>query len=128
MEKKLRMKFRMLVLAGLLAFFASCSKEKFPDEFSIYGKWKEFTNDTIKTEVEFRRRNIMLLNLIHDTIREYNYLLEKSNELEIFEPSEFPNGISSKHRIAYNKKEDQMSIYGLYPSINEASVTVFVRK
>ncbi len=123
------MRLRVLVsVVLLLVLLASCSKEKFPDEFSIFGKWKEFTEDSIRTEVEFKRYNVMLLHLVHDTIRQYNYLLEKPNELEIFEPSEYPNGRSRKHKITYNKKEDQMSIYGLYPSISEPSVTVFVRK
>lgn len=123
----MRIKLIMLVIAGM--FLVGCKKDKFPDEFSIYGKWKEYTNETEKTEVEFKRDNVMLLKLVHDTIRKYNYLLDKPNELQVFDPAEFPDGRSTIHKVTYNRKDEQMTIFGLYPTIdNITSATIFVRK
>lgn len=107
----------------------SCKKDKFPDEFSVYGRWKENIADSNRTEIEFRRNNELKLRLINDTIRDYRYLLDKPNELEIFNIAEFPDGIRTTHRVTYNSKDEMMTIYGLYPGgVNGESETVFVRK
>jgi hypothetical protein len=117
------------VIGILLLVIVSCKKEKFPDEFSVYGKWKEFTTDTIRTEIEFKKWNYLVIQLREDTTREYRYLLNKPNELEIFDESEYPSGRRDIHRVTYNNKEEQMTIYGLYPvTSGDQSATVFVRR
>lgn len=127
------MKFRkitiqLLLLPVVIIAFLACNKEKFPDEFVIYGRWQEISTDSVKTEIEFKRRDVLFLTLVHDTIREYRYLMEKQNELQIFEISEFPQGKRNIHEITYYKKEDQITIFGLYPSTSGESVTVFKRR
>ncbi len=120
--------YRYLILV-ILIVAGACSKDKFPDEFSVYGKWKEYTDNAERTEIEFRRDNILLLELINDTVRNYRYLLNKPNELEIFLPEEYPNGKRSTHKVTYNSKDEQMTIYSLYPAAPENPLfTVFIRR
>lgn len=122
------MKRLPLILFCLLLVSISCKKDKFPDEFIIYGKWKENTADSVRTEIEFRKYNDLLLKLKTDTIAVgYKYLLDKANELEIFEVSEFPDGRRTTHRITYNSKAEQITIAGLYSTAPELE-TVFIRK
>lgn len=116
----------ILFLSILLTL--SCKKDKFPDEFSVIGKWKESTNDSLLTEIEFRRYNDLRLKLRTDSIAtNFKYLLDKANELEIFETAEFPNGRRTTHKITYNSKAEQITIVGLYSSTPQ-SETVFIRK
>ncbi len=119
----------LYIIGVVLLVLGGCNKEKFPDEFSVYGTWKELTTDSIRTEIEFKSRNYLELQLRGDTLREYRYLLNKPNELEIFEESEYPSGRRTIHKITYNNSEEQMTIYGLYPvSSGDPSYTVFVRR
>lgn len=123
MKRYFYLLFIVLVAAG------ACKKDTFPDEFSVYGRWKEYTNSTERTEIEFSRDNDLLLKLVNDTTRNYKYLLNKPNELEIFLPGEFPNGKRSTHKVTYNSKDEQMTIYGLYPVAPENPLsTVFIRR
>ncbi|HLN53197.1 MAG TPA: hypothetical protein VK212_05770 [Lentimicrobium sp.] len=123
------MKRLLPIVVVILLIAYSCRKDDFPDEFSIYGKWKELTTDTLRTEIEFRFYNDMLLKLRTDSLaRAFKYKLDKPNELEVFEISEFPDGISDKHKITYNSKDEEITIYGLYPTTGDPSSTVFIRK
>lgn len=124
-----RMKRVLFVSVILVIVALGCKKDDLPDEFSIYGKWKEYTTDSIRTEIEFRLYNDLRLKLRTDSIAQpFKYLLNKSDELQIFELTEFPDGISNKHKITYDKKDEQITIYGLYPSTGDPSSTVFIRK
>lgn len=123
------MKRSFYLLFFLLLISGACKKDKFPDEFSVYGKWREYTNNAERTELEFKRDNNLLLKLISDTTRSYKYLLDKPNELEIFLPEEFPEGKRTTHKVTYNSKDEQMTIYGLYPATPEYPLsTVFIRR
>jgi hypothetical protein len=117
----------ILIPVFVFTLFA-CNKDKFPDQFVIYGRWIELTNEPLKTEIEFKRQNVLFLTRVHDTIREYRYLLEKQDELQIFEIAEYPLGIRSVHKVNYNKKDDLMTIYGLYPTTGNESKTIFKRR
>ncbi|MGE5382380.1 MAG: hypothetical protein ACM3PX_03010 [Omnitrophica WOR_2 bacterium] len=121
---------RLIFLSILLILvFAACKKDELPNEFSVLGRWKENIADSNKTEIEFRKYSVLLLKLKSDTTRNYNYAIEKVDELQIFEPAEFPDGKRSYHKISYNSRKKEMSIYSLYPAVNgEPSVTVFIRK
>ncbi len=122
---------RRILLSVIIVtlIIAACKKDDLPNEFSIYGRWKEHTTDSIRTEIEFRLYNDMALKLRTDTIaKDYKYLINKADELQIFEISEFPDGKSEKHKITYNSKEEQITIYGLYPAAGDQSSTVFIRK
>jgi hypothetical protein len=122
------MKLLPLILLFSIFLTLSCKKDKFPDEFSVIGKWKENTADSVLTEIEFRRYNELRLKLRTDTIpASYKYLLDKANELEIFETTEFPNGRRTTHKITYNSKDEQITITGLYSATPQAE-TVFIRK
>ncbi len=119
----------LLSLAIITLIFAACKKDDLPDEFSIYGRWKENTSDSIRTEIEFRLYNDMALKLRTDSIaKPYKYLINRSDELQIFEVTEFPGGKSEKHKITYNQKDEQITIFGLYPSTGDPTSTVFIRK
>jgi hypothetical protein len=106
-----------------------CNKDEFPDEFVVIGNWIEVTTLNDKTEIQFKRDNDLMLDLVNDTIRPYKYSLDKSDELKIFEVAEFPNGRYTMHRVTYNKRKEQMTIFGLYPDTTGVeSETVFKRK
>ncbi len=122
------MKRILLIIVSLTVVIFGCKKDDFPDEFSLYGKWKEYTSDSIRTDIEFRLYNDLRLKLRTDSVAvAYKYLINKSDELQIFEISQFPNGISNKHKITYNSKDEQITIFGLYPSTGSESSTVFIR-
>lgn len=122
---------KQILLSILLVFiiFIGCNKDEFPDEFVIFGKWIEVTSSVEKTELDFKNDNDLTLDLINDTIRQYKYLLEKADELRIYQIPQFPNGIYNSHKVTYNKDKDQMTIFGLYPDNNGLpSETVLKRK
>jgi len=124
------MKRLAFLLVIMLLVAGACNKDQFPDEFSVIGRWRENITDTDRTEIEFKRFSVLMLKLKGDTLAsEYRYKLDKANELQIFDISEFPNGRSTLHRITYNSKdEERITIYGLYPAAQAESVTEFVRR
>lgn len=116
-----------LLLIVVLAW--GCKKDEFPDEFIVIGNWIEVTTLIDKTEIQFKRDNDLMLDLVNDTIRPYKYSLDKSDELKIYEVAEFPAGTYTLHKITYNRKKEQMTIFGLYPSTGGIeSETTFKRK
>lgn len=113
----------------ILPVFISCNKEEFPDEFSITGRWIEVTDSSFKAEIEFLTGNRVYLrrwsDLPWDTL---NYSLEKKDELLLFLPDEYPNGIHSTHQLKYSRKTERLTIFNLYPTNQlTASETVFER-
>ncbi|MBW6490284.1 MAG: hypothetical protein K0B15_03710 [Lentimicrobium sp.] len=118
--------FLLLLIAGLLF---SCSKDQFPDEFSIQGTWIEKTENSFKVEIEFRSQNRAFLRKFADTpVDSLKYRLDKSDELLLFLPDDFPDGNRSTHKLTYSQKNDELTIAGLFPSQQNESSTVFVRK
>lgn len=121
-------RFSLFFLTFFTLLAVGCNKDDFPDEFVVFGRWQENIQDANKTEIEFLRKNNLKLRLINDTIRDYKYLLDKPDELQIFEISEFPDGKRTIHKVTYNSKEEEMTIYSLYPSTGGVeSRTVFIR-
>lgn len=124
----MKLKFSICVL--LLFLLISCNKDEFPDEFSIIGPWIEQTADSSKVEIEFKSSNRAYLNF-HDgqPIDTLRYKLEKKDELQLFLPDNYPDGIHSYHKISYSSRTEELIIYSLIPSIPESpSRTVFKRK
>ncbi|MHC1775646.1 MAG: hypothetical protein AB9834_09560 [Lentimicrobium sp.] len=118
--------FWFLIL--ILSF--GCNKDEFPDEFSIIGPWIENTAEAGKVEIEFKSGNRAYLKTVptepFDTLM---YRLEKKDELQLFLPEEYPNGIRTTHKLGYSQKNEELTIYGLFPSIPESpSKTVLKRK
>lgn len=113
-----------------LLFVAACNKDEFPDEFSIIGAWIEQTPDTSKVEIEFRSGNRVFLmkdsRLSIDTLR---YKLDKTDELQLFLPEEFPDGKRTYHKLGYSQKKKELTIYQLFPTLPaEPDEMVFKRK
>ena len=124
------MKLKFSIFSLLFFVFISCNKDEFPDEFSIIGPWIEQTSDITKIEIEFRSSNRVYLNF-HDgqPIDSLRYKLEKKDELQLFLPDDYPDGIHSTHRVSYSTRTEELIIYSLHPSIPESpSMTVFKRK
>jgi hypothetical protein len=114
----------------LIFLACSCNKDEFPDEFSIIGGWIENTSDTGRIEIEFKNNNQVFLKAGSfeptDTLK---YRLEKKDELQLFQPEEYPEGIKTTHKLGYSQKDETLTIYGLSPLIPEApEKTVFRRK
>lgn len=124
------MKLKSVFFAVLLFVLISCNKDEFPDEFSIIGPWLEQTVNINKIEIEFKSSNRVYLNFSDgqpiDTLR---YKLEKKDELQLFLPEDYPDGIHSNHKISYSSRTEELIIYSLLPSIPESSSrTIFKRK
>lgn len=121
---------RFLMLILLLPVLHACNKDDFPDEFSIQDTWIEKTDKSFRMEIEFRSQNRAFFKKEEGSIaEELRYRLDKADELLLFLPEEFPDGTRSTHKISYDRKTEELTIYGLLPSIpEEVSKTVFVRK
>lgn len=119
--------FPAFILVLFILF--ACNKDEFPDEFSIIGPWLEKTSDTGKAEIEFKNGNRVYLKLSsaepRDTLR---YRLDKKDELQLFLPEEYPEGMRTMHKLEYSTKTEELTIHGLYPSTPEFPLkTVFKR-
>ena len=121
---------RLFLLLLLLPVAHACNKDDFPDEFSIQDTWIEKTGNSFRVEIEFRSQNRAFFKKVEGAeIEELRYRLDKADELLLFIPEEFPDGVRSTHKISYDRKTEELTIYGLFPSIpEEVSKTVFVRK
>lgn len=118
--------FTLLVLLSL-----GCNKDKFPDEFVIWGKWIEKTGDNFKVEIDFKSRNEVDLKKYPDQpIEKLRYRLDKADELLLFLFDDFPDGPHSIHKLTYNQKTEELGIENLFVSIPESSktITIFQRK
>jgi hypothetical protein len=123
--KKLHLAFIFLIIVAF-----SCNKDEFPDEFSIIGGWIENSSDTSRMEIEFRNGNSVILRPgksdPRDTLR---YRLEKKDELQLFRPDEYPNGLKTIHKLGYSQKDETLSIFDLSTLIPGAPLKVdFKRK
>lgn len=123
---KLLKYFSFLLITGL---FISCEKDKFPDEFSIQGAWIERTENNFKVEIEFKSQNRAYLKKFPDApVDTLKYRLDKSDELLLFLPEDFPDGSRSTHQLLYSQKTKELTIKGLFSSQQGVSSTVFIRK
>ena len=124
------MKYYLIPALLLFLLIGGCAKDKFPDEFTLIGKWLEQTEAADKIEVEFKVRNRAYLRLSADRpLDTLNYRLDKQDELKLFLPEDYPNGKYTLHRITYSQKKKELIIYNLLPSIPEnPSRSVFKRR
>jgi hypothetical protein len=108
----------------------ACSKDEFPDEFSIIGAWIESTSNNSKAEIEFKTGNrAFRRSAVSDSFDTLMYRLDKKDELQLFSPAEYPNGIRSTHKLGYSQKKKEITIYNLFPSIPDSPPSiVFKRK
>lgn len=111
----------------LLLLGAGCSKEKFPDEFVILGTWIEKADVQQRMEIDFRSSNRAFLNK-GGNIDTLMYRIDKKDELLLFRPQDFPDGQRTIHKLTYNRRKEELSIYNLIITHGEPSVSVFVRK
>jgi hypothetical protein len=113
-----------------LMLSSGCNKDEFPDEFSIIGPWLENTTESGKIEIEFRSSNRAFLKLnLNEPTDTLLYLLDKKDELKLFQPEEFPDGVRTTHKLGYSQKSEELTIYGLVPlTPGSTSITVFKRK
>ncbi len=121
---------RLFAFVLIMMIVVACNKDEFPDEFSIIGAWLENTVNSDKAEIEFKSGNRAFLksNALEqfDTLR---YRLDKKDELQLFLPAEYPDGIRTKHKLSYSQKKKELTNYSLFPSAAETPTkTVFKRK
>jgi len=121
--------FYFLILLLIYGLFA-CSKDRFPDEFSLTGAWIEHSANNAKSELVFKTGNRLYLRLRQDAVFDtLMYKLNRNDAIQIFEPEDYPEGKYKLHAIAYNSKVGELTVSGLYPlSGNQTNETVFVRK
>lgn len=115
--------FILIIIMGSLVFF-SCDKEKFPKDENLQGRWIEKADKQEKVELIFYSNQTMDFIKPNSTLT-YNYTLDKSSEHLILNSDV---GTSS-HKILWNKKNDEITVWDLFPSFPEnPSVIVFERE
>jgi hypothetical protein len=114
----------------ILMVVVACNKDEFPDEFSIIGAWIEQTSDTSKVEIEFRSGNrVFLKSGSQQPVDTLRYKLDKTDELQLFQPAGYPDGTRTYHKLGYSQKKKELTIYDLFPTLpTEPTAMVFKRK
>lgn len=102
----------------------SCKKEVFPNKSEIIGTWTEQTNNSFKHKLTFAEETVYFFKSTStDTL---SYWLDKNQEkLHL----SYPSAGESNHKVLFNKKKDELTIWGLFPSTPESqSETVFKKE
>ena len=120
---------RLLVLGFVLFFvLGSCKKEVFPENEQIIGVWIEDNTASEKIRIEFRTDGTCLLQY-SETSKIDTLIYQLKDEDQRLWFGLLKEGIyHSHHQIKYNKKEDQLTIWGLTANISENAVHTFVRE
>ena len=114
----------LILIAGIFGV-TSCQKEVFPDHNDLKGNWIEKTSNVDKTQIRFENDNTIYLTKPNQPVDTFNYQLDNSNELLYLTN----NAGESNHKIEFNKKKDEITIWYLFASIPEnPSETTFERK
>lgn len=110
-----------LLLPGLLLLF-SCQKEIFPEINDITGNWIEKTDNIEKTQLSVYSNQTLTITKPGQNKESYTYELNSSSKLLILRSG----AGESQHNIQWNQKENELTIWNLFPSIPEdPSSTVF---
>ena len=120
--KKVKISILFIITVSLLVL--SCDMEKFPKDKNLQGHWVVKEYKVEKLELIFYENQTMDFIKQNSTLT-FNYTLDKSSEHLILNSD---LGTSS-HKILWNKKHDEITVWDLFPSFPEnPSVIVFVRE
>lgn len=123
------MKKYYTLLFLLVIVLQGCKKDDFPDEFVIFGRWIEVNAGPIPTELDFKYQNYLKVMLNDSSVYDYRYLIDKKNELQIFDLTEYPDGMNTVHKMTYSVKSELLTIEGLYILPQDSiSFTTFRRR
>ena len=119
------MKRIILVLLIFSTTFVSCMKEKFPLTSDLAGSWIEQTNNSFKSKLVFKNENLYFYRLTFTDTLIYN--LDQKEEFLNLRLKNYPSSGESSHKILINTQKKELTIWGLFPSIN-TSVTLFKKE
>ncbi|MDD3692159.1 MAG: hypothetical protein WC142_09845 [Bacteroidales bacterium] len=109
---------KITLIMSFIFIFVSC--EKFPKNDELIGSWVEQTDNTFKCKLIFEDEIVYLFK--SSKIDTLSYWLDKKQKRIFFN---YPSGASS-FKINLNKRDKELTIWGLYMSIPEKpSETVF---
>jgi hypothetical protein len=119
-------KFKLISLFALL-MLVSCKKEVFPKKKNIIGTWVEQTNNSFKHKLVFEE-DVLYFTKSSRTDTSF-YSLDKEKKVLSLTLVNSPSGISTEHKILINKKNNELTIWGLFISTPEnISETVFKKE
>jgi len=116
------MKKIIFFLALTTTFFVSCKKEKFPDIDDLSGSWIEQTDQSYKHKLIFNEKTLIFIK--PTSIDTFSFHLDRKQEL-IFLTSSIGK---SNHKILFNKRKNEITIWGLFPSIPESETKTTFKK
>lgn len=111
-------------IAFLIILFTACKKEVFPEIDNLTGSWIEQTDNSFKNKLIFDGD---ILYFVQSTYTDTLLVrLDKKQELMFLSLKNNPSSGESNHKIILNKKENTLTVWGLFASIPEdVSETVF---
>lgn len=111
---------------SVLFILVSCEKDMTLDTADLQGTWTEQTNNSVKSKLIFENETLYFIKPSYtDTL---TFRLDKKKEL-IFLALKFnPSSGESNHKISLNRKSEELSIRGLFPSIPEQVIETKFKK
>jgi len=111
----------------LITLVTSCKKEVFPEIDNLAGSWIEQTENSFKHKLIFEEEVLYFVKPTYtDTLL---FRLDKKQELIYLSSKNDPASGESSHEISLNKKENTLTVWGLFVSIPEnISETIFAKE
>jgi len=113
---------KVIFLLLLIFSIISCKKEVFPSKSSLIGTWVEQVDNSFKHKLIFKEEKLYFFKSTSTDTLTY-WLDENQEKLYLSHHS----GGESNHKISFNKNKEELTVFGLFPSIN-LSETVFKKK
>lgn len=115
--------FKLLYLFVLL-LLVSCKKEVFPKKKDLLGTWVQQTNNSFKHKLVFEEEILYFFKSSStDTLTYWLDNKEKVLQTQLYNNQ---SGVIGRHEILLNKKNDELTIWGLFISTPEnVSETIF---
>lgn len=108
------------------ALIVACEKETFPEKNMLIGEWVEKTNDSFKHRFIFKEQTCYFFKpTSKDTL---SYRLDDENECLYLSLKNSSSAGESSHKIAINKKDNLLTIWGIMPSTPEGGSEVTFKK
>lgn len=114
------------LFALLMLMLISCKKEVFPNKSDLIGTWTEQTNNSFKHKLVFEEETLYFFKSSStDTLF---YSLDKDKKVLSISLVNSLLDISTKHKIIINKRENILTIWGLFISAPSESITEFKKE
>jgi len=117
---------RIILAIAILLSLAACKKEKFPEKENLIGTWTEQTEESFKHKLIFDDETMLFFKHFNtDTLL---YRLDKKADLLFLTLKNSSSSGETSHKILFNKKSKTLTIFGLFPTIDNATETEFKKE